>query len=110
AANQQLLEIVWLRIRSHDSRGDTTTAIYLPSAVGKFHFRLHRWLRIVVIIVKRDVVVIALDQTATRCVVARRRQQQSSVFAERKLGLHQALAETCFPYDQSPIVILNGAR
>ena len=65
--------------------------------------------RIVVIVVERDVFVIALDQPAAGSVVARGGQQQRGIFAERELRLHEALAEACLADDQAAIVILNGA-
>ena len=62
------------------------------------------------IIVERNIFVVALDQAPAGSVVTRRGEQHSGVFAERELSLHQALTEAGLSNDQAAIVVLNGAR
>ena len=60
-------------------------------------------LAVVVIVVEREVGVIALDQASAGRVVLGCRQRQASVFGQRIDGLHQAFS------DQAAIVVLNGS-
>src|ERR1700730_9727716 len=110
AAIERELEIVLFGCGHKVVRSNATLSEDLPAAIGELYFGLLRPLRIVVVIVERNIFVIALNQAATRGVVTRSGEQQSSVFTERKLGLHQAFAEAIFTDHQAAIVILYGAR
>ncbi len=105
-----MLEIVLFGCGHKVVRSDATLSEDLPAAIGELHFGLLGPLRIVVIIVERNVFVIALNQAAAGGVITRSGEQQSSVFAERKLGLHQAFAEASFADHQAAVMILYGAR
>jgi len=91
-----------------DIRRDATTAINLTTAVGEAHIRVRRGgiLRMIVIIVKRNVVIVALNQPAARGVVAGGGQRQARVLAEREDSLNKALAEAGLAHHQGAIVIL----
>ena len=56
---------------------------------------------IVVVVVERDVGVVALNETSGRRVVVIRGQREAGVFAQVVDGLHQALAEGGFADDQA---------
>src|SRR5208337_2700928 len=64
---------------------------------------------VVVIVVKRDTVVVALDEASAGRVVLGGGQGQSRVLRKRIDGLHQALAEGGFTHNQAAVVVLNGA-
>src|SRR5215471_6079542 len=51
--------------------------------------------------------VVALDQPATGCVVVRDREQQRCPFGERKLSLHQTFPESGVADDPGPVMILQ---
>ncbi len=55
------------------------------------------------------IAVVALDQAAAGGVVTGGGERQAGVFAERRDGLHQTLAESSFADDQAAVVILHGA-
>ena len=93
---------------------DAATAIDGASAVGQLHFvvcsRRIFFLAVVIVVVERDVRVVALNQASARRVVLGGRQRQAGVFRQRIHGLHQTLAKCVFADDQPAIVVLNRAR
>src|SRR5580700_2905350 len=110
AAIERCLEIVLFGSGDKVVRRDATLSKNLAAAIGELHFRLLGLLRVVVIIVERDVFVITLNQAAAGRVITGSGEQQSRVFAERELGLHQTLAEARFADDQAAVMILYGPR
>src|SRR5260370_38959288 len=64
---------------------------------------------LVVIFVERNGVIVALNEAAAGRVVTGRSQRESSVFAQRSDGLHQALAERGFTHDKATVVVLHCA-
>src|ERR1700691_5218349 len=109
-AVHSLLETVGLWFRDGVVRSDSALSENLPATIGQLHFRPSWPLGIIVIIVERNILVVALDQAPAGGVVTRGGEQHSGVFAERELSLHQALTEAGFSNDQAAIVVLNGAR
>src|SRR5271165_1812180 len=112
---ERVLEVIRLDGRDADVGGDASAAVDGASAVSEFHFAVGRVgtlgaVAVVVIVVERDVRVVALNQTSAGRVVVRRGQGQAGIFRQRIDGLHQSLAERDFTYDQAAVVILNCAR
>src|SRR5580704_6631580 len=109
-AKQQFLELGGLGGIDNDVGRDATATGY-----GAATIRLANlcWMlgnfALVVIFVQRDGFVIALNQAAARRVVTSSGKRQAGVFCERRDGLDQALAESCFTNDQAAIVILHSA-
>src|SRR5580700_6564252 len=106
-AEKRLFKIIQLRCGHYVVRSDSTLAKNLAAAVGELDFRRARWLGIVVIVVERNVFVVALDQSAAWRVVTSGGQKKRRVFAERILRLHEALAKARLADNQSAIVILD---
>ena len=63
----------------------------------------------VVVVVERDVVVVALDEAAGGRVVVIGRQGEAGVLGDLEDGLDEALAEGGFADDEGAVVILQGA-
>ena len=63
----------------------------------------------VVVVVERDVVVVALDEAAGGRVVVVGREGEAGVFGDLEDGLDEALAEGGFADDEGAVVILQGA-
>ena len=111
---QRILEVVALDRGDLHVGSDAAAAVYRAAAIGEFHFAIGVVLvlfalAVVVIVVERDVGVIALNQTSARRVVLRRGQRQAGVLGERIDGLHQTFAESGFADNQSAIMVLNRA-
>src|SRR6516225_7148768 len=68
-----------------------------------------RNLAFVMIFVKRDGLVVALNQATARSVVTGRSEGETGILGERSDRLNQALAESGFANNQSTIMILNRA-
>src|SRR5258708_2218362 len=110
-AEQRFLELVVFGRGHNDIRRDAATTGYLTAAIGLADFRrVHGDLALVVIFVKGDGFVIALDQAAAGRVVTRGGESQASVFGERLHGLDETFAEGGFADDEASVVVLNGAR
>ena len=89
---------------------DAAAAGYLAAAIGLANLRrMIGNFALVVIFVKGDGFVIALDEAAAGSVVTRGGESEAGVFREGLDRLHEALAEGGFANDQAAIVILNGA-
>src|SRR5208282_3437604 len=101
ASDERLFKRIELRRGNYDIGCDSALPENLPSAIGELYFRLARWIALVVIIVERNIFVIALDQAATGRVIARHGQKHRRIFAQRKLCLNEALAEARFADNQS---------
>src|SRR5579864_5099018 len=95
-------------------RSNAPAAINGPSAISQLHLAVRRvvlgFAAIVVIVVERDVAIVALDKASARSVVVSGGERQSGVFGQRVHGLHQTLAERDFANDQTAVVILDRAR
>ena len=93
---------------------NAAAAVNRASAVGEFHFAIRVvagvGLAIVIVVVERDVAVVALDQPSAGRVVVSRGQRQAGVLRQRIYRLNQALAEGDFTHDQTAIMILNRSR
>ncbi len=63
-----------------------------------------------VIVVQRNVGIVALNQTSAGRVILGGRQRQAGVLVKRIDGLHQSLAEGGFAHDQAAVMVLNRAR
>src|SRR5580704_7417890 len=84
------------------------------AAVGKFHLAIRGAgfavvFAIEIIVVKRNVGVVALNQTSAGRVVVSCGERESGIFGQRIDGLHQTLAECGFADDQATVVILNSS-
>src|ERR1700680_1060590 len=108
ATEQQVLERRGLGQGGDNVRRDAATAKNLAAALGQLNLGLARGLGVVVVVVEGAALVIALNEPPAGGVVLRGGQQQGGVFAERKLGLHQGLAETGFADDEAAVVILKS--
>ncbi len=62
---------------------------------------------VVIVVVERNVRVVALDEATTGCVIPRCRKCQAGVFGQGINSLHQTLSECDFADNQAAIVILN---
>src|SRR5205085_7616831 len=82
------------------------------SAISQFDFavagRLIDLVAVVVVVVKRNVGVITLNQTSARRVVLGGGQRKAGVFGQRINCLHQTFTESSFADDQATIMVLNG--
>src|SRR5579871_4546378 len=94
---QRVLEMVGLVGRNSDVGSNSAAAVHGAAAIGELHLAVGGirglGIAVVVVVVKRNVAVIALDQTAARSVVVCRCQRQTGVFRQRIDGLNQAFAE-----------------
>src|SRR5262249_52044872 len=109
-AEEFLLELRELWFGDDDIWRDAAAAGHLTAGVGELDLRrVIGDLALVVILVERNRLVVALNEAAAGRVVASSRQGKAGVFAERLNGLHEALAESGFAYNQATIVILHGA-
>src|SRR5271167_287236 len=111
---QRVLKLVGLDRGDSYVRSDAAAAVHGSPAVGHLDFVIDGrsvgvLAVVVVVVVQRDIAVIALNQTAAGGVVLGRGQRQSGVLRQRIHGLHQALAEGGLAGDQAAIVVLNGA-
>ena len=108
---QRVLKVIALDRRNHDIRRDAAAAIYRAAAVGELHFAVGVAARfgfaVVVVVVERNVAVVALDQPSTGRVIVRRGERQASIFRQRIHSLHQTLAKRDFARDQPAVVVLN---
>src|SRR5205823_6537833 len=108
---ERVLEMIALDRRNGDVGRDPASTIDSAPTVGKFDFLVRvvagLVLAIVIIVVKRDVAVVTLNQASAGRVVTRGGQRQPSVLRKRIDRLHQALAEGDLAYDQAAVVILN---
>src|SRR5260370_22090504 len=109
---QRVLELIGLEGRELHVGSDAATAIHGASPVGELHFVVGvilLALPVVVVIVEREVRVIALDETSAGGVVLGGGKCEAGMFGQWIDGLHQALAEGYFACDEAAIVILNGS-
>src|SRR6266851_3097344 len=94
---------------------DASTAVDSPAGVGELDLEVALVLGLVfvvahvVVVVERDVVVVALDQAAGGRVVVVGGESEARVLCDGEDGLDQTLAEGGFADDQGAIVILQGA-
>src|SRR5437870_3732054 len=104
--------MVALEGRNLHVRCDAAAAVDRATAVGEldltavvavFAFPIE------VVVIERDVRVVALNQPSARGVVLSGGQCQSRVLVERIYSLNQSLAERSFAYDQSPVMVLDGS-
>src|SRR3979409_1682744 len=88
---------------------DSAAAIHRPPTVGQLDVFAVGLVVVTVevIVIKRDVGVLALNQASTRSVVLGGGQGQTSVLGKREHSLHQALAEGDFTDDQSAVMVLD---
>ena len=96
---QRVLKFVGLVGRQLHVGSDAAPAIHGASAIGELHFVIGVILfalAVVVVVVEREVGVIALDQASAGGVVLGGGQGQAGIFGERVYGLHQAFAEGDF--------------
>src|SRR5271157_1738586 len=94
---------------------DAAAAVHGPPAVGHLDFVVGSAgvsviAVVVIVVVERDIAVIALNQAAAGSVVLGRGQRQAGVIRKRIDGLHQAFAEGGLTRDEAAIVVLDGAR
>src|SRR5258705_7269902 len=95
--------------------GDASTAVDSSTGVGELDLEIALVLGFVfivtdvVVVIERDVVVVALDEAAGRRVVVVGGKSQTRVLGDSEDGLNETLAEGGFADDQSAIVILQGA-
>src|SRR5580658_7319187 len=111
---QRVLEVIALDRGNGHVRSNAAAAVNCAAAVSEFHFTVGvvgivDAVAVVIIVVERNVAVVALNQASAGRVVARRGQRQSSVFGQWIYGLHQSLAEGDFAHDQAAVMILNCA-
>src|SRR5579863_5165403 len=108
---QRVLKVIALQRRDHHIGRDAAAAIDGASAIGEFHLAVGVaagfGVAVVVVIVKRNVAIVALDQATTRRVVVSRGEGEAGILRQRINGLNQALAERHFTDDQAAIMILN---
>ena len=109
---QRVLEVIALDRRYAHVGSNAAAAVNGAAAVREFHFAVGvvgilRAVAIVVIVVKRNVAVVALNQAPAGRVVARRGQSQSGIFRQRIHGLYESFAEGDFADDQAAVMILN---
>ena len=95
-------------------RSNSAAAVHGASAVGELDLAVSRALAVFVgtleiIVVERDVRIVALNQASAGRVVVSGGQSQASIFGERINGLHQAFAKSGFADNQPAIMILNRA-
>src|SRR5208282_140874 len=108
---QRVLELGGLVGCKLHVRSDAAAAIHRASAVRELDLVVGVILfplAIIVIIVEREIGVIALDQASAGGVVLRGGEGQAGIFRQRIHGLHQALAERDFANDKAAIVVLNS--
>ena len=107
---ERVLETIALdRINFH-IRSDSPATVYRATAVGQLYFfvsGITDAIAIEVIVVKRDIAVVALNQAAARRVVLCRGQCEASVIRKWIHRLNQTFAEGDLANDQPPIVVLN---
>ena len=111
---ERVLEVIALDGRNVYVGSDAAAAVNRPSAIGEFYFAIRRvvlgFAAIVVVVVERDIAVVALDEASARGVVVSSGERKPGVFRQRLHRLHQTLAERDFADDQAAVVILNRAR
>ncbi len=110
---QRVLELGVLLRRERDVGRDAAAAEHLAAAIGLFDFLVRivvLVLEVVVVVVKRNAGVFALDEAARRRVVLRRGESEAGVLGERIDRLDQPLAERGLAGDEAAVVVLNGAR
>ena len=66
-------------------------------------------LAVVIVIVKRNTGVVALDKPTARGIVLRCGQRQAGIFRKRIHRLYQALSECGLADNEPAVVVLNGA-
>src|ERR1700691_2772471 len=108
---KRVLKVVALDWRDHYIGRDAAAAVDCAPTVGELHFAIGiaagLRIAIVIIIVKRNVAVVALDQPSAWSVIMSRGQSQPCVLRQRIHGLYQAFAKRDFTHNQSAIVVLN---
>src|SRR5260221_8463467 len=110
-AEKRFLDLMVLGRGHNDIRRDAAATGYLTAAVGLADFRrVIGNFALVVILVKRDGLVVALNKVAAGRVITRGGESQAGIFGERLPGLHEAFAEGGFADDEAAVVVLNGAR
>src|ERR1700733_7147091 len=111
---KRVLKVIALDWRDHNIGLDAAATVNCAPAVGQLHFAIGiaagLRIAIVIIIVKRNVAVVALDQPSAWSVIMSRGQSQPCVLRQRIHGLYQAFAKRDFTHDQSAIVVLNRSR
>src|SRR5258708_7599248 len=107
---QGLLKLGELGRGDVDVRGDAAAAGYLAAAVGELYLAgMVGECAHVVLLVERNAIIVGRDEGGAWRVVTGRSQRESSVFAQRSDGLHQALAERGFTHDKATVVVLHCA-
>src|SRR6185312_535694 len=110
---QCVLEGIGLDWGQFNVRSNSTAAVHGATAVGELNFMVGSsvliGVAVEVVIVERDVGVIALNQASAGGVVLGGCKREPSVLRERKNRLHQSLAKGDFARDQAAVVVLNGA-
>src|SRR5579871_2310146 len=109
---ERILEMVRFNRRDVYVGSDATATVHRASAVSELHLAVRRVgalgaLAVVVVVVQRDVAVIALNQPSARSVVVSGRKSQTGIFRQRIDGLHQTFAEGHFAGNQTAVVILD---
>src|SRR6266566_3371270 len=109
---QRILETVAFNRRNLDVRTNAATTINRATAVRELDlvrvvvlFRL----AVEIVVVERDIRIIALNQTSAGRVVFGGGQSQACVLRKRIDRLHEPFAEGGFAGYQSAVMILNGA-
>src|SRR5579864_351441 len=96
--------------RYDDIRRNPAASGNLAAAVRELNFRgVLGNFAFVMILIKRDGLVVALNEPPAGRVVTRRSQRKAGVFAERLNGLHQALAKRRLANNQTAIMVLHRA-
>src|SRR5207245_2469194 len=99
-AQQGFFEFCELGSWDVNIRGDAAATGYLAAAVGQLDLAWMLWnFALIVVFVKGNGLVVALDEATAGSVVTGGSQGQASVFTERRDRLHQTLAERGFAYD-----------
>jgi len=114
-AEKIVLEVIGLQVVDLLVGGDAAAAVDGATRVGELHLEVALVLGFVgvianvVVVVERDVIIVALNEAAGRCVVVIGGESETGVFGDLEDGLDQALAECGFADDECAVVILQCA-
>src|SRR5438046_1478925 len=109
---QRVLEMVTLDGINLYVGCDSAAAVNSASAISQLYFLVGGVIVLValeIVVVKRNVAIVTLNQTSAWCVVLGGGQCKTSVIRQRIYRLHQSLAECGFTDNQSTIMVLNRA-
>ena len=111
---ERVLEVVGLDVVDLFVGGDAASAVDGAAGVGELDLEvglvgLGGVVADVIVVVERDVVVVALDEASGGSVVVVGGEGEAGVFADLEDGLDEALAEGGFAYDEGAVVVLQGS-